>query len=182
MEADFGTGAVLNFFTVGSALSILPVKRRLIPEARDGHRPRMVKRWVNLNVRGDIVGGVLKDHPFSVDSEFLGLEPVGCAAFLGLVQPACAHGSYFQTANLAVNRDIFGRLIESREANGGRKGLGGNSFNTEHAGRLKRRDTKAPVKTGIEQRLKGPQRGGAANRPGPESFRRQISCSAPAGR
>jgi hypothetical protein len=113
LEAESWSGAVLNLFTVGSALSILPVKRRLIPEARDGHRPRMVKRWINLNARGDIVGGVLKDHPFTVDSEFLGLEPVGCKPFLGLVSPACAHGSYFDSNNLAVNRGLFGGFIET---------------------------------------------------------------------
>jgi hypothetical protein len=38
---------------------------------------------------------------------------VGCKSFLGIVNPVCAHGSYFNTNNTAVNRDIFGSSIES---------------------------------------------------------------------
>ena len=79
----------------------------------DGLRPRVVGRWVNLNAHGDVVGGRLQDNPFHVDAEFLNLEPVSCGSFLGIVNPACAHGSYFVPANLAVNRDIFGQFVES---------------------------------------------------------------------
>jgi hypothetical protein len=115
MDADpqLPSGQVLNFFTVGSALSIFEVKQLLLPEASDGQRPRLVRRWTNLNAHGDVVGGPLKDNPYQVDDEFLNLEAVGCPAFLGIVNPSCAHGSYFNAANLAVNRDIFGAEIES---------------------------------------------------------------------
>jgi hypothetical protein len=115
MDADGGlpSSGILNFFTVGSALSIFEVKHLLLPEAIDGRRPRLVARWINLNARDDVVGGRMQDNPFQVDEEFLNLDPVGCPAFLGLASPVCAHGSYFNAANLTVNRDIFGDYIES---------------------------------------------------------------------
>lgn len=102
-------GKIRHFFTVGSALSIGEVKRRLEPNCRDGQRPRFVQHWANLNARFDIVGGHLKGNPFAVDDEYLSLRAVGCSPFLP--SPPCAHSSYFQRENLAVNRDIFGRLI-----------------------------------------------------------------------
>jgi hypothetical protein len=108
---DITEGAVHNFFTVGSALAIPPVKRRLIAEAIDGARPRLVQTWVNLDAHFDIVGGPLQGVPFAVDQEYLGLEPIGCSSIIP--NPACAHGSYFNVQNLAVNRDIFGHYIES---------------------------------------------------------------------
>jgi len=45
-----------------------------------------------------------------VDREFLGLSPFGCSSWLP--NPSCAHGSYFRTGNVAVNRDIFAAFIE----------------------------------------------------------------------
>jgi metacaspase-1 len=115
MDSDpqLPAGGVLNFFTVGSALSIFEVQQGLLPTSSGGLRPRVVARWVNLNAHGDIVGGRLQDKPFQVDEEFLNLEPVTCGSLLGIVNPTCAHGSYFQPENLAVNRDILGALIES---------------------------------------------------------------------
>jgi metacaspase-1 len=104
--------AVRNLFTVGAALSIAPVKSRLRPANQDGARPASVRRWVNLNARGDIVGGPLRGRPYQVDFDFPSLNPFGCGDFLGLVNPKCAHGSYFQAGNLPVNRDIFGAYIE----------------------------------------------------------------------
>jgi hypothetical protein len=101
---------VANFFTAGSALSILPVRRSLLPEAADGRRPRLVQVWVNLNARFDIVGGQLRGNPFEVDYEYLDLPPVGCSSLIP--NPVCAHGSYFNPQNAVVNRDIFGRHIE----------------------------------------------------------------------
>jgi hypothetical protein len=103
--------AVHTFFTVGSALSIGPVKRSLLPEAVDGRRPRLVQTWVNLNARFDIVGGNLRGNPFEVDYEYLDLKPTGCSSIIP--NPACAHSSYFNPDNQAVNRDIFGKLIGS---------------------------------------------------------------------
>jgi hypothetical protein len=108
-DADL-TGSVPTLFTVGSALSIGPVKRRLLPEAIDGRRPRLARRWVNLNARFDIVGGPLRGNPFAVDYEYLNLVPVGCSPVIP--NPWCAHGSYFHPDNVAVNRDIFGNFIE----------------------------------------------------------------------
>jgi hypothetical protein len=99
---------VRNFFTVGAALSIFLVKQRLRPANRDGRRPAMVRRWVNLNAVGDPVGGRLQGRPYQVDVEFLNLANLGC----GLLDASCAHGSYFQPGNVAVNRDIFAHFID----------------------------------------------------------------------
>src|SRR5262249_28811726 len=71
-------GSVRTFFTVGAALSIGEVKSRLQDNAQDGAKPAFVRWWANLNARFDVVGGHLKDAPFAVDEEFLGLRPVGC--------------------------------------------------------------------------------------------------------
>jgi hypothetical protein len=103
---------VHNFFTVGAALSIAPVKMRLRPANQDGRRPAMVRRWVNLNAQGDVVGGPLQGRPFQVDDDFPNLVPYGCGSFVGIVNPVCAHGSYFKAGNIPVNRDIFGAFIE----------------------------------------------------------------------
>jgi metacaspase-1 len=102
---------VRNFFTVGAALSIGPVKRRLRPANRNGQKPASVRRWVNLDAQGDLVGGPLKGRPFAVDLDFVNLAPVGCGAFLGLVNPSCAHSSYFDAGNVDVNQSIFARHI-----------------------------------------------------------------------
>ncbi len=111
--ADRGVtaGRVRNFFTVGAALSIGPVKASLRPDNRDGRRPAMVHRWVNLDARGDVVGGPLKGRPYAVDHDFPSLAPFGCSSFLGIVNPSCAHSSYFVAGNNAVNRDIFAAFI-----------------------------------------------------------------------
>lgn len=109
LDSMTARGEVGTLFTVGSALSIPPVKRRLRP--RDGRKPRRVQRWVNIDAKGDIVGGPLKGRPFDVDTEFLNLRPTGCKATFGVYPPACAHSSYFHSDNTAVNRDIFGRHL-----------------------------------------------------------------------
>lgn len=105
------TPLVRDFFTAGAALSIGAVKLRLRAANRDGRRPANVRRWVNLDARGDIVGGPLLGRPYAVDFDLVDLDPVGCRSFLGLVNPECAHGSYFVAANIAVNRDVFARFI-----------------------------------------------------------------------
>jgi hypothetical protein len=101
-------GTVHNLFTVASALSLGPVKLNLAERIRGGARPQRVARWVNIDARFDVVGGHLQGAPFLVDIERLHLPPVGC---MFPVTPVCAHGSYFNPANLLVNRDIFGRYI-----------------------------------------------------------------------
>lgn len=93
-------------------MSIPTIKRNLLPLARDGRRPRLVDRWINVDACGDVVGGLMKGQPYAVDEEFLNRDPVGCSNFFGLVSPKCAHSSYFNPDNHAVNRDIFGRFIE----------------------------------------------------------------------
>ena len=103
------TPLVRNFFTVGSALSIIPVVLRLRPANKDGRKPAMARRWININAHGDPVGGPLKNRPFQVDEEDLDLPNLGCGSF----DASCAHGSYFQVANVAVNRDIFARNINT---------------------------------------------------------------------
>jgi hypothetical protein len=102
---------VRNFFTAGAALSIGAVKMRLRPANQDGSRPAMVRRWVNLNAHGDPVGGPLQGRPYAVDFDFPNLVAFGCTSFVGIVNPTCAHGSYFTTGNLATNRDIFAQFI-----------------------------------------------------------------------
>jgi len=90
-------GWVQNLFTVGSALSIAPVRALLESPSGDPRpRPSLVKRWINMNAHGDVVGGPLQGY-FRVDDEFLELAPYGCNAWLP--SPVCAHGSYFQTGN-----------------------------------------------------------------------------------
>jgi pimeloyl-ACP methyl ester carboxylesterase len=106
------TPQVRNLFTVGAALSIGPVKMRLREANQDGKKPKTVRRWVNLDAQGDIVGGPLKGRPYAVNFDFLNLEPVGCNSLFGLVSPVCAHGSYFDSGNTAVNKDIFARYID----------------------------------------------------------------------
>jgi hypothetical protein len=98
---------VRNFFTVGAALSIFPVKLRLRPQNQDGRRPALVRRWINLNAHGDPVGGQLQGRPYQVDAEFLDLPNLGC----GILDASCAHGSYFKAGNDAVNRDVFAAFI-----------------------------------------------------------------------
>jgi metacaspase-1 len=107
-DAGLTSPQVRNLFTVGSALSIFLVKMRLRPANRDGRKPALVRRWVNLNAKGDPVGGPLQGRPYEVDEEFLGLANLGC----GIFDASCAHGSYFKPDNDAVNRDIFANFID----------------------------------------------------------------------
>jgi hypothetical protein len=102
---------VRNFFTVGAALSISAVKMSLRSQNQDGRKPTGVRRWVNLNARGDLVGGPLQGRPYKVDEDRVNLDPFGCGSFLRFVDPVCAHSSYFQKGNDVVNRDIFARFI-----------------------------------------------------------------------
>ena len=108
-------GHVANLFTVGAALSMPPVRGSLRATNRDGRRPAMVDRWVNLDAQGDIVGGTLADL-FAVDVEKLELEPTGCQRNLGgfgWYNLGCAHGSYFRADNVTVNRQIFAQFINT---------------------------------------------------------------------
>jgi metacaspase-1 len=107
-QAGLADHALHTLFTVGSALSIPTVRRWLRP-APHVEPIRIVQNWVNLDARFDIVGGSLKGW-FGVSVENLELDPIGCP---GLVPSfTCAHSSYFNGTNTAVNRDIFGSYIE----------------------------------------------------------------------
>ena len=57
------SGKVATFFSVGSALSIAPVRDRLREENQDGNRPTNVEYWINLDAKGDLVGGMLYLNP-----------------------------------------------------------------------------------------------------------------------
>ncbi len=110
LEREGLSGRVHNWFTVGAALAIGFVAKRLRPS--DGRKPLVVDHWVNLDARGDGVGGSIRATGMHVDEEFLRLAPFGCESTFGLVSPACAHSSYFKAGNARVNRDIFAKLIE----------------------------------------------------------------------
>ena len=109
------TGHVANFFTVGSALSLPPVRGSLRTANRDGRRPHLVNRWINVDAQGDLVGGALADR-FAVDVEKLEIEPAGCErnlGGLGWYNFGCAHGSYFRSENRLVNQQIFAQYINT---------------------------------------------------------------------
>lgn len=106
-------GRVANLFTAGSALSIGPVQYNLFGRVSNGRMPVHVDRIINLDAGGDVVGGAIGNE-FTVDREYLGLDPTGCRKipFTGLaLNPACAHRSYFLPDNIAVNREIFAAYI-----------------------------------------------------------------------
>jgi hypothetical protein len=84
---------------------------RLRDANKNGKKPANVRQWWNLDAHGDLVGGPLKGRPYAVDADFLNLESVGCSSFLGIVDPRCAHSSYFDRTNTAVNQGIFARFI-----------------------------------------------------------------------
>lgn len=111
LEARPRPGRVAHFFTVGSALSIGPVQETLRPANRppQGGKapfPSLANNWINLDAQGDLVGGSLARR-FPVSREYLNLLPTTCAKRLFGYELGCAHGSYFQASNTAVNRDIF---------------------------------------------------------------------------
>ena len=113
LDDDSLSGTVRNLFTVGSALSIGTVRRNLFDRVSNGSKPNHVQRVFNLDAGGDAVGGSISEH-FSIDSEYIGLDPVGCQKipFTGIAMSlSCAHSSYFKSDNTLVNRNIFGRWI-----------------------------------------------------------------------
>ncbi len=118
LEARPRPGRVAHFFTVGSALSIGPVQETLRPANRppQGGRapfPSLVNSWINLDAQGDLVGGSLSRR-FPVSREYLNLLPTTCPKRLWGYDLGCAHGSYFQASNTAVNRDIFAAHLLDR--------------------------------------------------------------------
>ncbi|MBD2616342.1 caspase family protein [Nostoc punctiforme FACHB-252] len=108
-------GRVKNFFTVGSALSILPVRAHLRNANKNGHCPANVERWINLDAKGDLVGGMLSDK-FDITHESLELEPTSCPKEFFGYSLSCAHSSYFHESNITVNRNIFAKFMTSEES------------------------------------------------------------------
>jgi len=110
-------GRVANLFVLGSALSIGAVQRNLFGRLSNGHLPTLVDQFINIDAGGDIVGGQISP-PFKVTEEFLNQYPTGCPTFPFRRQTArsftCAHGSYFQPENIAVNKDIIARYINQK--------------------------------------------------------------------
>ena len=107
-------GSVSNLFVLGSALSIRAVQKNLFGRVIDGRQPTTVKRIFNIDAGGDIVGGPISP-PFTTTEQFLDQFPTGCSTFPLRRRTAmsftCAHGSYFQPENTAVNRDILAHYI-----------------------------------------------------------------------
>lgn len=105
-------GRVANFFSVGSALSISPVVSNLFGRVDTGRKSHLNDRWINLDAQWDVVGGRI-GASFEVDREHLNLTPVGCDSFFGVVNPTCAHASYFHEDNDEVNKSIFSDSLVS---------------------------------------------------------------------
>jgi len=109
------SGQVENLIVAGSALSIGTVQSNLFGRVTDGRRPVHVKAITNLDAGGDVVGGPIAGV-FTISGEHVGLSPTGCRTipFTNIaINPTCAHSSYFEANNVAVNRDIFANLINS---------------------------------------------------------------------
>jgi metacaspase-1 len=110
------SGRVANLFVLGSALSLEIVQWNLFDRVDDGRKPAVVAQFFNLNADGDIVGGPF-DPPFAATKEFLDLFPTGCPTFPFRCNKArsfvCAHSSYFNPDNTAVNRDILAHHINA---------------------------------------------------------------------
>ena len=109
------SGQVENLIVAGSALSIGAVQSNLFGRVSDGRRPVHVNAITNLDAGGDVVGGPI-GGAFTISGEHIGLSPTGCSTipFTNIaINPACAHSSYFEANNIAVNRDIFANLINS---------------------------------------------------------------------
>ena len=104
------SGGVGTWFTVGAALAISAIARRVRPD--HGGRPPAVEHWVNLDAVGDPVGGPLAAAGFGVDDDHPRLPAVGCGS--SWIRAGCAHSSYFRAANVRVNRDIFAATLNVR--------------------------------------------------------------------
>ena len=111
LDESLPSQSVHHLFTCGAALSIGLVRHNLFGRVQDGRLPRLVKRWVNVNARGDLVGGRLANRGFAVHDDLVDLPAVGCRVFPP--NPVCAHASYFVAQNLEVNQRIFGAFIEN---------------------------------------------------------------------
>ncbi len=114
LDDETFSGRGSNLIVLGSPLSIGPVQRNLFGRIGGGSRPKLVDNFVNVDAGGDIVGGPLAPT-FNVTEQFLRQRPTGCSTFFLWRRVAknfvCAHSSYFNQDNVAVNRDIIARYI-----------------------------------------------------------------------
>ncbi len=115
MDQDSFSGKVENLFTVGAALSISGVQWNLFNRVADGRLPRHVRRVVNMDAGGDIVGGEISGA-FTCHHERVNLVPTGCMRIPftnTAISISCAHSSYFDSDNVTTNRDLFARWINA---------------------------------------------------------------------
>ena len=98
---------IVNHFTVGAALDFRTVRLKL---RLRNEKPAQVRRWFNLNARGDIVGGPLRAN-FPITQDYTGLPAPGC----GWLDAACRHDAYFDRNNPKITRDVLARhMTEDR--------------------------------------------------------------------
>jgi len=90
---------VHRLFTLGSPLWIDLIRKRL--NVKSGKMPAGLKFWVNVDARGDVIGGSLDDD-YAVDRDYKVPSRKG-------VDP---HGSYFAAGNEAVLDDIVAHFIK----------------------------------------------------------------------
>jgi hypothetical protein len=102
-----------SFFTLGSALSLSPVQTNLFQRIANGDKPELVNYWSNVDAAWDFVGGRI-GGVFEVDEDLLDLQPIGCDGFFGIVNPVCAHSSYFHIDNKKVQKTIVAKQINSQ--------------------------------------------------------------------
>jgi hypothetical protein len=88
-------------FTLGSPLWIDVIRGRL--NVKSGKKPAGLKFWVNVDAKGDFVGGSLDDD-YQVDRDYKVPSRKGVDA----------HGSYFAAGNEAVLDDIVAHFIKRR--------------------------------------------------------------------
>jgi len=81
-----------HLFTLGSPLWLV----QSLLEDSSGRKPRNVMNWVNVHAQGDPIGAGLTPG-FQVDADFL----------VPIFDDADPHGSYFETGNVEVERDII---------------------------------------------------------------------------
>ena len=73
MESLNMRGKIRTFLTIGSPLSLVPVRELMDEGAQSVRRPALIKRWGNIDLQSDLLGGQILNHPFQVDFEFLEL-------------------------------------------------------------------------------------------------------------
>ncbi|MEM1330109.1 MAG: caspase family protein [Planctomycetota bacterium] len=101
---------VVNHFTLGAALDFRTVRIKL---GLRNEKPAQVRRWYNLNARGDIVGGPLRAN-FPITREYTGLPAPGC----GWLDVACRHDAYFNRENPRITRDILAHHMTEEQSGG----------------------------------------------------------------